>query len=265
MWLPVVLMPRTRLSPAPPLHPAAVPRVCFWFPGLPASGGSKTPEVLSQETRARVLAERQALERLLINRNLAIPLREGLPSDFGKGIVEFNTRVGEFLKRSEELAEGRAALSLAMADPKLSGQGAADKAQKVRGERYDVLKLHLKLLTARKSLLDALIPHVEKECEALEERLREAEQKMAAGLKSLGWVPFPARGGRAGVNPKAEERAFAAEVRAQPGIRAAQGAVQAARAEIDGLRRQAKGVKSDVAVLEEQIAVAWGGLTGGGK
>jgi hypothetical protein len=35
-WLPAVSVPRVRRSPAPPLHPAAVPRVCFRFPGLPA-------------------------------------------------------------------------------------------------------------------------------------------------------------------------------------------------------------------------------------
>jgi hypothetical protein len=224
--------------------------------------GSKTPELLSQEARERVLAERQELARALTNPSGPIALREGLPPGLAKEIADFNRRVADFQARREALDEARANLPLVMSDPKFCGPDLAKRAGKVRAERYDVLRLHAKLLAASKPLLEALVAHIDKACIAAEGRAQAAAEKVAKALRDVGYVPRPARGGQ-GRYPAAEQRAFDYEVANQPVVRAAAEEAKALRVELAELRRQAGGVDADVAHLEDLVAAAWRQLVGG--
>jgi hypothetical protein len=226
--------------------------------------GSKTPEMLSQEARERVLVEQQELARALTNPSCPIALREGLPPALAKDVTEFNRRVADFQARQEALAAARINLPLEMAAPKFCGPDLAKRAGKVRAERYDVLRLHAKILTARKPLLEALVEHIDMECVTAEGRAQKASEKVAKALKDAGYVPRPARGGQQGRYPEAERRAFDYEVSNQPVVRAAAEEAKGLRAELAELRRQAAGVDADVGHLEALVAAAWRQLVGTG-
>jgi len=229
-----------------------------------ADPAAKTPALLSQEVRERVAVERQEIDRTLINSNLPIALREGLPPALAKQIVEFNGRAAAFTARQDALAEARVNLPLKMADPKLCGADLGERAVEVRAERYDILRLHVKLVAGRRPLLDALIKLIDKDCRAAESRVQDATARVAKALREAGYVAHPARGGRKGLYPLAEERAFDYTVRTQPPVQAAEAVVKTLRAELAELRRQADGVGEDVAYLEDRAADLWRQLVGAG-
>jgi len=226
--------------------------------------GEKTPEALSREANSRVVAERQAIDRALVNKTLPIALREGLLAGLAKEIVEFNRRAADFTVRQEALAESRVNLPMELTDPKYCAADLTKRAAKVRGERYDALRTHAKLLAARKPLLETLIRHIDKDCRAAESRVQDATAKVTKGFMDIGYVAHPARGGRQGQYPEAEKHAFDYAVRTQPAVQEAEAAAKQIRADLAEIRRQAAGVDSDVAYMDDRAADLWRQLVGDG-
>lgn len=157
----------------------------------PFSAGEKdhpTPGQISQETAAKIEAERTAFNGRLHLRSLRIEPPEGvtLPPAVVKRIGLFNKALDATLRVLSDADDGLAGLPAGMLDEKMSAQDVFKRAIEFRFMRYDGLKKMVALLAERRALTAEMDGPVKARLEEVEAALQEEREKADASLAKAG-------------------------------------------------------------------------------
>ena len=222
----------------------------------------KTPEAVSDDIRARLATKRRELDDACRRRPLTITAPADCPADLAKRIADHNAAAVGFLERRAAHDEAVASLPRAITDPAADPADMPNAAGKLRVDGYVLCREHIRVLEAREPLLKDAADVLTRQVAEAEGALAKVHDRALAALKTSGWSPLAARGGKGGQHPDIEARQFEGEVKnAVP--------VKEAQATLDGLRRAlgeaetlGRAIDADIVAVGQDLIGTWRLLVG---
>lgn len=226
---------------------------------------TETPNPAAADLKTSILIrhvrDRMAADGRLVNRDLSAPDLPDAPAGLAKAIQVHTAAVAEFTARRDAIDAATASLADALDDPEISGARLAGQVEALRCERFDVARLHVDLLLAKRPILEDLAEHLERGVRlniAMVEKVRERGRK---DLLKAGYQP-PAAVTAPGVNPEIEEHQMMQAINRTAPVREAQAAVETVKVALDLARHQAAAVDHDAALVRERVLTAWRMIVG---
>lgn len=217
------------------------------------------------ELRASLAAlltrDRMGLDGRLVNRDLDVSDLPDAPAGLTKAVQIHSAAVAAFTARRDGLDGATADLANALADPEITGARLVGQVAALHAERFDVARLHVNLLTAKKPLLEDLADALDRAARVAEIEVEKARDRARAALRKAGWMPLAARIAP-GANPTAEEIQWHHEINGCTAVREARAAADSIKAAHDHARDQAAAVEHDVALVCERVLAAWRRIVG---